>query len=69
MAESKMYVCPMHPSVRQAGPGQCPTCGMALLPEGTRFALLHHVMGSKLHLAVMGTVMVAAMAAIMMMLR
>jgi hypothetical protein len=42
---------------------------MALLPEGTRFALLHHVMGSKLHLAVMGTVMVAAMAAIMMMLR
>ncbi len=39
MAESKMYVCPMHPSVRQAGPGQWPTCGMALLPEGTRFAL------------------------------
>jgi len=69
MAESNMYVCPMHSGFRHAGPGQCPTCGMALLPEGTRFALLHQVMGSKLHLAVMGTVMVAAMAAIMMMLR
>ena len=69
MAESNMYVCPMHPSVRQAGPGQCPNCGMALLPEGTRFALLHHMMGSKRHLAVMATVMVAATAAFMMMLR
>lgn len=69
MAESNMYVCPMHGDVRQAGPGQCPKCGMALLPEGTRFALLHHMMGSKLHLAVMATVMIAGMAAIMMMLR
>src|SRR5665213_239844 len=24
------YTCPMHPEVRQAGPGDCPKCGMAL---------------------------------------
>ena len=28
------YTCPMHPEVRQAGPGDCPKCGMALEPEG-----------------------------------
>lgn len=28
-----MYVCPMHPQVRQPGPGTCPICGMALEPE------------------------------------
>ena len=26
------YVCPMHPEVRQMGPGACPKCGMALEP-------------------------------------
>ncbi len=26
------YVCPMHPEVRQIGPGTCPKCGMALEP-------------------------------------
>jgi len=25
-----MFTCPMHPEVRQAGPGSCPKCGMAL---------------------------------------
>ena len=30
--ESALYTCPMHPEVRQAGPGPCPTCGMALEP-------------------------------------
>lgn len=29
-----MYTCPMHPEVRQEGPGDCPKCGMALEPEG-----------------------------------
>ncbi|OGI52288.1 MAG: copper-translocating P-type ATPase [Candidatus Muproteobacteria bacterium RIFCSPHIGHO2_02_FULL_65_16] len=29
-----MYTCPMHPEVRQAGPGDCPECGMALEPAG-----------------------------------
>jgi Cu(I)/Ag(I) efflux system membrane fusion protein len=26
------YTCPMHPSVKQAGPGKCPLCGMTLVP-------------------------------------
>src|SRR6187401_1859503 len=26
------YTCPMHPEVRQIGPGSCPLCGMALEP-------------------------------------
>src|SRR5216684_5454311 len=26
------YTCPMHPDVRQDGPGTCPICGMALEP-------------------------------------
>ena len=26
------YTCPMHPAVRQQGPGACPICGMALEP-------------------------------------
>ena len=29
-----IYTCPMHPEVRQEGPGSCPKCGMALEPEG-----------------------------------
>jgi len=29
-----MYTCPMHPEVRQPGPGFCPKCGMALEPVG-----------------------------------
>ena len=28
-----IYTCPMHPEVRQQGPGVCPKCGMALEPE------------------------------------
>ncbi len=27
------YTCPMHPEIRQAGPGRCPLCGMALVPQ------------------------------------
>ncbi len=27
-----IYTCPMHPEVRQIGPGSCPICGMALEP-------------------------------------
>lgn len=26
------YTCPMHPEIRQVGPGSCPKCGMALEP-------------------------------------
>lgn len=28
-----IYICPMHPQIRQVGPGTCPICGMALEPE------------------------------------
>jgi P-type Cu+ transporter len=28
-----IYTCPMHPQIRQEGPGTCPICGMALEPE------------------------------------
>ena len=28
-----VHVCPMHPEVRQPGPGRCPKCGMHLVPE------------------------------------
>ncbi len=31
--EGTVYTCPMHPQIRQVGPGNCPICGMALEPE------------------------------------
>jgi Cu+-exporting ATPase len=31
--EGTIYTCPMHPQIRQIGPGSCPICGMALEPE------------------------------------
>jgi P-type Cu+ transporter len=31
--QGAIYTCPMHAEVRQAGPGACPICGMALEPE------------------------------------
>ncbi len=33
MPEGTIYTCPMHPEIRQVGPGSCPICGMALEPE------------------------------------
>ena len=30
--DTREYTCPMHPEVRQIGPGNCPKCGMALEP-------------------------------------
>ena len=33
MPEGTIYTCPMHPQIRQVGPGSCPICGMALEPE------------------------------------
>jgi YHS domain-containing protein len=33
MPEGTIYTCPMHPEVRQVGPGSCPICGMALEPD------------------------------------
>ncbi|PAU57353.1 hypothetical protein BZL43_15095 [Pseudomonas sp. PICF141] len=31
-ATEKEYTCPMHPEIRQRGPGTCPKCGMTLEP-------------------------------------
>lgn len=31
-ASTAIYTCPMHPEIRQVGPGSCPICGMALEP-------------------------------------
>jgi P-type Cu+ transporter len=31
--EGAIYTCPMHPQIRQVGPGTCPICGMALEAE------------------------------------
>ncbi len=33
LAPGTIYTCPMHPEIRQVGPGHCPICGMALEPE------------------------------------
>jgi Cu+-exporting ATPase len=33
VVEGATYTCPMHPEIRQIGPGACPICGMALEPE------------------------------------
>jgi P-type Cu+ transporter len=32
VTEGTIYTCPMHPEIRQVGPGSCPICGMALEP-------------------------------------
>lgn len=31
-ADTQMYTCPMHPEIRQQGLGNCPKCGMDLIP-------------------------------------
>ncbi len=33
MPAGTIYTCPMHPEIRQVGPGSCPICGMALEPD------------------------------------
>ena len=44
--EGTIYTCPMHPEVRQVGPGSCPICGMGLEPvlvsaeQGTNVELI-----------------------------
>ena len=41
--ESVEYTCPMHPEVRQIGPGSCPKCGMALEPVSFSAATVDQV--------------------------
>lgn len=33
VVKGAVWICPMHPQIRQTGPGACPLCGMALEPE------------------------------------
>jgi hypothetical protein len=63
------YFCPMHTDVHAPQPGQCTRCGMDLVPQGTRFALLHHMMSRPLHLFAMVALMAALMAAAMLWMR
>jgi hypothetical protein len=42
---------------------------MNLLPEGTRFAMLRHMMSNPVHVVVMAAAMLALMAAAMMVMR
>jgi len=35
-AKVEVYICPMHPEVRRSEPGQCPICGMDLIPTEQR---------------------------------
>ncbi len=60
-----VYLCPMHPEVRQPNPGKCPKCHwMYLVPEGTRFAMLRSMVKSPLQLFIMAAPMVAIIVAI-----
>lgn len=42
-----MYVCPMHPEVRQEGSGKCPKCGMALVLESELQTKPKHVIDDR----------------------
>lgn len=63
------YVCPMHSDVRESAAAPCPKCGMALIPEGARFALLKHMAGRPWHVAAMLAAMAALMAGAMLLMR
>jgi Heavy metal binding domain len=65
----QVYRCPIHSDVRQQNLGKCPKCGMDLLPEGTRFGMLRHMISSPLHIVVMVALMATIMAAAMVMMR
>ncbi|HSA78642.1 MAG TPA: heavy metal-binding domain-containing protein, partial [Nitrospirota bacterium] len=42
--DSVIHICPMHPEVRQGGPGMCPKCGMALEPVESSPASAGHAL-------------------------
>jgi len=65
-AGAPVYIYPMHKDVRRAEPGKCPDYGMALVREGTRFAMLQQIMSNPLPLVVMGAIMAVLMIAAMM---
>jgi P-type Cu+ transporter len=48
-AQAGDYTCPMHPEVRQPGPGKCPKCGMFLQPAGAASGHAAHGHGHTAH--------------------
>lgn len=69
MTATRAYVCPMHPDVHAVEAGKCPRCHMDLIAEGSKFAIVRHMLGSPRHLVVMIVLMLAIMVALMMMPR
>jgi heavy metal-binding protein len=65
----RVYSCPMHPQISQTSPGKCPKSGMDLLPEGTKFGMLRHMIKNPMMLVFMAAVMAAFMAIAMMIMR
>jgi hypothetical protein len=57
----------MHSDIRQARAGKCSKCGMDLMPEGTRFALIRHMLSNPLHLVILAALTILVTAAAMMM--
>jgi len=61
-----IYTCPMHPEIRQQGPGACPKCGMALEPAAPTLSDEKSPeltsMELRLGLSLLGTVPVFALA-------
>ena len=43
------YTCPMHPEIKQQGPGNCPKCGMALEPAEVQAAATKTVYTCPMH--------------------
>ncbi len=43
------YTCPMHPEIKQQGPGNCPKCGMALEPVEVQAAATKTVYACPMH--------------------
>jgi hypothetical protein len=63
------FVCPMHQDIHAESAGKCPKCGMPLLAQSTRFALVQHLAANPMMLAVMFAAMFALMAGAMLMMR
>ena len=65
--DTRFYTCPMHPEVRQVGPGSCPKCGMALEPlevtvdEGPNHELVDMTRRFRVNLALTVPVLALAM--------
>lgn len=62
-----IYTCPMHPEIKQQGPGTCPICGMALEPleitldEGPNLELLDMTKRFKVSLVFAVPLLISAM--------